>query len=222
MTDTMKRIVAIDGPTGAGKSTIAKLIAKNLGFNYLDTGALYRAIALALRNSGMNPEDSDERLMNALHKMDVSYSNGKVFLQERDVTEDIRSKEIDHYSSVFSARKVVRDFLLDAQRNTALKSDIVVEGRDTATVVFPDAKRKIYLDASLNERAKRRYLQLKNKGVHTTMEESKNKIRERDARDSTRDIAPLKIAPDALYIDSSNLSIDMVKKKILEHIKTDP
>jgi len=222
MTDTMKRIVAIDGPTGAGKSTIAKLIAKNLGFNYLDTGALYRAIALALRNSGMNPEDSDERLMNALHKMDVSYSNGKVFLQERDVTEDIRSKEIDHYSSVFSARKVVRDFLLDIQKGAALVHDIVVEGRDTTTVVFPKAWRKIYLDASLSERAKRRYLQYKEKGLHVSIEESMKNVLERDKRDSNRDIAPLRRADDAFSIDSSNLSIEQVQNKILEFIRTKP
>jgi len=222
MTDTMKRIVAIDGPTGAGKSTIAKLIAKNLGFNYLDTGALYRAIALALRNSGMNPEDSDERLMNALHKMDVSYSNGKVFLQGRDVTEDIRSKEIDHYSSVFSARKVVRDFLLDIQKGAALVHDIVVEGRDTTTVVFPKAWRKIYLDASLSERAKRRYLQYKEKGLHVSIEESMKNVLERDKRDSNRDIAPLRRADDAFSIDSSNLSIEQVQNKILEFIRTKP
>jgi len=222
MTDTMKRIVAIDGPTGAGKSTIAKLIAKNLGFNYLDTGALYRAIALALRNSGMNPEDSDERLMNALHKMDVSYSNGKVFLQERDATEDIRSKEIDHYSSVFSARKVVRDFLLDIQKGAALVHDIVVEGRDTTTVVFPKAWRKIYLDASLSERAKRRYLQYKEKGLHVSIEESMKNVLERDKRDSNRDIAPLRRADDAFSIDSSNLSIEQVQNKILEFIRTKP
>ena len=222
MTDTMKRIVAIDGPTGAGKSTIAKLIAKNLGFNYLDTGALYRAIALVLRNSGMNPEDSDERLMNALHKMDVSYSNGKVFLQGRDVTEDIRSKEIDHYSSVFSARKVVRDFLLDIQKGAALVHDIVVEGRDTTTVVFPKAWRKIYLDASLSERAKRRYLQYKEKGLHVSIEESMKNVLERDKRDSNRDIAPLRRADDAFSIDSSNLSIEQVQNKILEFIRTKP
>jgi cytidylate kinase len=216
----MKKVIAIDGPSGAGKTTIAKLVAKELGFNYLDTGSLYRTVALVLLNNGIKPEDSDEMLREVLNKSKISFSNERIFLNNKDVSEDIRSSDIDHYASVFSARKIVRDFLLDAQRDTALKSEIVVEGRDTTTVVFPDAKRKIYLDASLDERAKRRYLQLKNKGVNTSLEESKDKIRERDARDSTRDIAPLKIAPDALYIDSSNLSIDIVKKKILEYLRT--
>jgi cytidylate kinase len=218
----MKKVIAIDGPSGAGKTTIAKLIAKEIGSNYLDTGSLYRTVAFVLLNNGIKPEDSDEILRELLNKSKISFNNEKVFLNNKDVSEDIRSAEIDHYASVFSARKIVRDFLLNAQRDTALKSEIVVEGRDTTTVVFPDAKRKIYLDASLDERAKRRYLQLKNKGVNTSLEESRNQIRERDARDSTRDIAPLKIAPDALYIDSSDLSIDLVKKKILEHIRTDP
>jgi cytidylate kinase len=218
----MKKVIAIDGPSGAGKTTIAKLIAKEIGSNYLDTGSLYRTVAFVLLNNGIKPEDSDKILREVLNKSKISFNNEKVFLNNKDVSEDIRSAEIDHYASVFSARKIVRDFLLNAQRDTALKSEIVVEGRDTTTVVFPDAKRKIYLDASLDERAKRRYLQLKNKGVNTSLEESRNQIRERDARDSTRDIAPLKIAPDALYIDSSDLSIDLVKKKILEHIRTDP
>jgi cytidylate kinase len=218
----MKEVIAIDGPSGSGKTTIAKLIAKELGFNYLDTGSLYRTVALVLLNNGIKPEDSDEILREVLNKSKISFNNERVFLNNKDVSEDIRSADIDHYASVFSTKKIVRDFLLDAQRDTALKSGIVIEGRDTTTVVFPDAKRKIYLDASLDERAKRRYLQLKNKGVNTTLEESKNKIRERDVRDSTRDIAPLKIAPDAMYIDSSDLPIDMVKKKILEHIRTDP
>jgi len=222
MTDTMKKVVAIDGPTGAGKSTIAKLVAKKLGFNYLDTGALYRAIALALRNNGVNPEDSAERLMDALRKTEVSYCDGKVFLQGIDVSEDIRSKEIDHYSSVFSTRRIVRDFLLNIQRNAALVHDIVVEGRDTTTVVFPKAWKKIYLDASLDERAKRRYLQYNEKGLHINIEESIRDILERDKRDSNRDIAPLKRADDAFAVDSSNLSIEQVQENILEFIRTRP
>jgi cytidylate kinase len=216
----MKKVIAIDGPSGAGKTTIAKLVAKELGFNYLDTGSLYRTVALVLLNNGIKPEDSDEMIREVLNKSKISFNKERIFLNNKDVSEDIRSPDIDHYASVFSARKIIRDFLLDTQRDTALKSEIVVEGRDTTTVVFPDAKRKIYLDASLDERAKRRYLQLKNKGVNTRLEESKDKIRERDARDSTRDIAPLKIASDALYIDSSNLSIELVKKKILEYLRT--
>lgn len=218
----MGKVIAIDGPTGAGKSTIAKLIAETLGFDYLDTGSLYRAIALVLRNSGVNPEDSDERLMNVLHGMDIRYTDGKVYLHGKDISEDIRSKEIDHYSSVFSTRKIVRDFLFDIQRDAATIRNIVVEGRDTTTVIFSNAWKKIYLDASLEERAKRRYFQYKTKGTHISIEESIRDIMERDKRDSNRDIAPLKKADDAFAIDSSNLSVEQVQEKILEYVRAEP
>ena len=218
----MGKVIAIDGPSGSGKTTIAKLIAKEFGFNYLDTGALYRAVALALSSNGIKPEDSDDKLRDIISKNHITFSNGRVFLNGRDVSEDIRSAEIDHYSSVFSARKVVRDFLLHAQRDAALNSDLVVEGRDTTTVVFPDAKKKIFLDASVEERAKRRYLQFRGKGIDISIDESRRNIIDRDKRDSSRDIAPLKIAPGALLVDSSDLSIEQVTKKILDFIRTDP
>ncbi len=218
----MKQVIAIDGPSGSGKTTIAKLIAKELGFNYLDTGALYRAVALALSSNGIKPEDSDDKLRDIISKNHITFSNGRVFLNGRDVSEDIRSAEIDHYSSVFSARKIVRDFLLHAQRDAASNSDLVVEGRDTTTVVFPDAKKKIFLDASVEERAKRRYLQFRGKGLDISIDESRRNIIDRDKRDSSRDIAPLKIAHSALLVDSSDLSIEQVTKKILDFIRTDP
>ena len=211
----MKQVIAIDGPSGSGKTTIAKLIAKELGFNYLDTGALYRAVAMALIKNMIRPEDTDDKLRDILNKTLVTFNNGRVFLNGQDVSEDIRSKEIDHYSSVFSARKIVRDFLLDAQRDAALHDDLVVEGRDTTTVVFPDAKKKIFLDASVEERAKRRYLQFRGKGIDITMDEAKMNIIERDKRDASRDIAPLRVAAEALLIDSSNLSVEQVKNNIL-------
>jgi len=218
----MKKVIAIDGPSGAGKSTIAKLIAKELEFNYLDTGALYRAVALALRNSGIEPEDSDNKLRDALLRTDITFVNGQVFLHGKDASDDIRSKEIDHYSSVFSARKIVRDFLFGIQRNAAATNDIVVEGRDTTTVVFPNAWKKIYLDASLEERARRRYLQYQEKGMYISIEEAKRDVMKRDNRDVNRDIAPLKMAAGALAVDSSNLSIEQVKEKILKFIKAAP
>ncbi|MBI5188702.1 MAG: (d)CMP kinase, partial [Nitrospirae bacterium] len=124
--------------------------------------------------------------------------------------------------SVFSARKIVRDFLLDAQRNTALNNDLVVEGRDTTTVVFPDAWKKIYLDASVEERAKRRYLQFREKGIDISMDDSRKDVMERDIRDTNRDIAPLKRATDAFLIDSSNLSVGQVMGKIIEFIRAEP
>jgi cytidylate kinase len=218
----MKQVVAIDGPSGSGKTTIARLIAKELGFNYLDTGALYRAVAMALIKNMIRPEDTDDKLRDILKKTLVTFNNGRVFLNGQDVSEDIRSKEIDHYSSVFSARKIVRDFLLDAQREAALHDDLVVEGRDTTTVVFPDAKKKVFLDASVEERAKRRYLQFRGKGIDITMDEAKMNIIERDKRDASRDIAPLRVAAEALLIDSSNLSVEQVKNNIIDFARTDP
>jgi cytidylate kinase len=218
----MKQVIAIDGPSGSGKTTIAKLIAKELGFNYLDTGALYRAVAMALIKNMIGTEDTDDKLRNILNNTFVTFNNGRVFLNGQDVSEDIRSKEIDHYSSVFSARKIVRDFLLDAQREAALHDNLVVEGRDTTTVVFPDCKKKIFLDASVEERAKRRYLQFREKGIDITMDEAKTSIIERDKRDASRDIAPLRVAAEALLIDSSNLSVEQVKNNIIDFARTDP
>jgi cytidylate kinase len=216
----MGKVIAIDGPSGAGKSTIAKLIAREMGFDYLDTGALYRAVAFTLRNNDIDGEDSDSKIMYVLKKTDIAFNNGRVFLNGKDVSEDVRSKEIDYYSSVFSARKIVRDFLLDAQRNAATTNNIVVEGRDTTTVLFPNAWKKIYLDASPEERAKRRYLQFKDKDVYANPEEAKRDVMERDIRDSNRDLAPLKRAENAFLLDSSDLSVEQAKEEILRFIKT--
>jgi CMP/dCMP kinase len=215
----MRQVIAIDGPAGSGKTTIAKLIAQELGYSYLDTGALYRAVAFFLRKQMIQPHDDDDRLRDVLSRTVVVFRNGRVILNDDDVTDDIRSKDIDHYSSVFSARKIVRDFLLDPQREALLHDDLVVEGRDTTTVVFPDAQKKIFLDASVEERGKRRYLQYREKGIEMTLEEAKNSIIERDGRDACRDIAPLVKAPDALLIDSSNFSVEAVKDKILNFVR---
>ena len=217
----MGKVIAIDGPSGAGKSTIAKELAKRLGFSYLDTGALYRAVALALRGKGIEPEASDDKLKAVLIYAQVNFVDGKVFLNKKDVSEEIRTTEIGHYSSVFSARKVVRDFLLDIQRNTALNDNIVAEGRDMTTVVFPDAWKKFYLDASLDERAKRRYLQLKDKGTNITEHEAEKDVAERDTRDSSRDIAPLRKADDAVHIDSSVITAGEVLENILKSIRSE-
>jgi cytidylate kinase len=129
---------------------------------------------------------------------------------------------MDHYSSVFSARKVVRDFLLDAQRNAAFQNDLVVEGRDTTTVVFPQAQKKIFLNATLEERAKRRFLQFREKGIDISMDEARENMMDRDKRDASRDIAPMTIAPDALKVDSSNLTIEQVTTTILDFVRRDP
>jgi len=213
-----KRIVAIDGPSGAGKSTVARLLAERLGFQYLDTGALYRAVALYLRRQGLGEDVSDETLTRVLKGLDIGFSNGRVFINREDVSEAVRSPEIGHYSSVFSARRPVREFLLSIQRTYPEKYDTVVEGRDMGTVVFPEAWIKFFLDASRQERAKRRYLQLVQKGTDVTMEEALQDVQQRDERDSQRDLAPLRRSPDAIYIDSTSMGIEETIKKMLEFL----
>ncbi|MEW6115529.1 MAG: (d)CMP kinase [Nitrospirota bacterium] len=215
----MHKVIAIDGPSGSGKSTITKLLAEKLGFQLLDTGALYRAVALHLRRQQVEPESTDAEIRDKLENVSIIFKEGKVLLNGEDVSEAIRTTEAGHYASVFSARKVVRDFLFQVQRDAALHSDIVAEGRDMTTVVFPDAWKKFYLDASEESRAKRRYQQLKEKGIATTMEEAIRDVRERDIRDSKRDIAPLKRAEDALYIDTTNLTPEEVLSLILSSIR---
>ncbi len=200
---------------------MAKLIAKETGFDYLDTGALYRATALNLVRLGLNEDSSDEEIASALEKTRVEFSRGRVILNGVDVSEEIRSSEAGHYASVFSARRPVRRFLLDIQRDAAKEADLVAEGRDMTTVVFPEACRKIYLDASVGERARRRTEELIAKGFAVDKEKIRNEIIERDARDSGRAIAPLRKAGDAFYIDSTGLTREEVLVLIMQVIKKD-
>jgi len=217
----MNRVIAIDGPSGAGKSTIAKLLARELGFEYLDTGALYRAVALSLLQRGLNEESRDHDIVTALEKTKVAFRHGKVFLNHKDVSQEIRSPQASHFASVFSARRVVREFLLDIQREALHHEDLIAEGRDMTTVVFPYAYKKFYLDASAEERARRRTLELIAKGYEADEERIRLDIIERDARDSGRDLAPLKKAEDAVLIDSTGLSVDDVFRTILAIIRQD-
>ncbi len=215
----MKKVIAMDGPSGAGKSTIAKLLARELGYSYLDTGALYRAVALHLQRCGLGENASDDEIALALEKAEVKFVNGRVFLNGKDVSEEIRSPEAGHYASVFSARRPVREYLLGTQRQAAETSDLVAEGRDMTTVVFPDACTKVYLDASVEERVRRRTLELATKGFEVDEGLIRREISERDARDTGRDIAPLKRADDALFVDSSGLSVEEVFKRILAIVR---
>lgn len=227
----MGRVIAIDGPSGAGKSTVSRLLAKRLGFKYLDTGALYRATALYLRRKGLNEDSTDEEIKQALDGFSITFKEERVFIKgsneqsaigyqsDEDVSEIIRTTESGHFASVFSARKVVREFLLDIQRDMAKGSDLIAEGRDMTTVVFPDAWKKFFITASEDERARRRFEQLRCKGIDITMDEAVRDVRERDKRDQERDIAPLRASKDAIIIDTSNKKIKEVIEEMLSFIK---
>lgn len=221
----MKKVIAIDGPSGAGKSTVSKEIAKTLGFQYLDTGALYRAVAYYFFKkfnyidnfSLLTAQEIEKEIKN----IKIQYKNGRVFLLGEDVSDLIRDPEVGEITSQLSAQKVVRDFLLPLQRSFAEKVDIVAEGRDMTTVVFPDAWKKFYLDASPEIRAKRRFEQLKKSGKEITFEEALKDVIERDKRDCSRENAPLRISKDAFYIDTSELTLQEVISIVLKKVAED-
>ena len=203
--------VAIDGPSGAGKSTLARRLAADLGYVYVDTGAIYRTIGLFLQICGISPKDVDgiTRLIDDA-AIQIEYDNAgaqHMILNGQDVTEDLRTEEMGSYASQISALKVVRDVLLDLQRDLAATRNVVMDGRDIGTVVLPKADVKIFLTASPEVRAQRRLLELREKGnKKATLEHVLEDIRQRDLRDTTRAVAPLKQAPDAVVLDTSSLS----------------
>jgi len=211
--------VAIDGPAGAGKSTIAKLVAKEKGYIYVDTGAMYRALAIHFLKKGLKPEDT-ELIKVACEDAEVSlqYENGvqQVYLNGENVTHLLRTEEVGNMASVSSAIGEVRAKLLSLQRNLAAEKDVVMDGRDIGTNILPNADVKVYLTASVETRAKRRYLELQEKGVECNLEEIAHDIEERDYRDMHRDIAPLKQADDAVFVDSSDMTIPEVVKTIID------
>ena len=209
-----KYSIAIDGPAGAGKSTIAKALAKELGYHYVDTGAIYRTVAYFLDLLGISPKDVDgvTRYIDELN-VEIEYDEeGKqhMLMNGMDVTDDIRTQDISQKASLVSAHAIVRDMLLDMQRNLAKKYDVIMDGRDIGTVVLPKATVKIFLTASPEIRARRRYDELVAKGTETTYEKVLAEVKQRDHQDSTRAIAPLKKAKDAHLVDSSELDIDGV------------
>ena len=209
--------VAIDGPAGAGKSTIAKLVAKEKGYIYVDTGAMYRAMAVYFLQEGISPQDT-EKIRLAAQNADVSicYEDGiqQVYLNGSNVTDRLREEAVGNMASVSSAVREVRARLLDLQRNLAKEADVIMDGRDIGTNILPDADVKIYLTASVDTRAKRRFDELKEKGQDWDFEAIKEDIKERDARDMNREIAPLKKAEDAILVDSSEMTIDQVVETI--------
>ena len=214
--------IAIDGPAGAGKSTIARLAAKELGFVYVDTGAMYRAIALYLLDNkvDINNEKELKDALNNIH-INIVYEAGvqHVFLDLVDVSEEIRSEKVGNMASTSSALAPVREKLLDLQRDIAAKNDVIMDGRDIGTNILPNAELKIYLTASVDVRAKRRYDELILKGENPDLDDIKKGIETRDYQDMNRDIAPLKQADDAEYIDSSDMTIAEVVDKIVKLAK---
>ena len=215
--------IAIDGPAGAGKSSIAKALSKRLGYIYIDTGAMYRAVALFFVENNVS-DGTDSRIESLLEKLEISikYEDGaqKVILNGEDVTGKLRLEEIGKLASKFSAIGSVREKLVALQRKLAQKENVVMDGRDIGTVVLPNADLKIYLSASSKVRAKRRYLELSEKG-HTDLDinEIEDEIIKRDEADMNREISPLKQADDAYYLDSSDMTLEEVVSKILSMVK---
>lgn len=215
----MRDNIAIDGPAGAGKSTIAKGIARRLSFIYVDTGAMYRAMAYYLLQQGISPDDSrgmEEACKNA--DITIQYENGEqqVILNGENVTSCLRREEVGNMASVSSAHPAIREKLVELQRQMAQSADVVMDGRDIGTQVLPKANVKIYLTASARTRAERRYKELTEKGIPCDLEAIETDINERDYRDMTREISPLKQADDAVLVDTSHMNIQEVTQAILD------
>ena len=211
--------IAIDGPAGAGKSTIARAVAKELSFICVDTGAMYRAVALYLMELGITAEQKDqisEKCQDA--HVSIRYVDGEqqVWLNDRDVSSQIRKEEVGNMASVVSAVPAVRQHLFQLQRSLAAENNVVMDGRDIGTTILPDAQVKIFLTASVETRGKRRALELEAKGEKHSIEEICQDIRDRDHRDMTREISPLRQAEDGVLVDSSDMTISQVVQRILD------
>ena len=216
--------VAVDGPAGSGKSTITKMVAKSLGFNYVDTGAMYRALTFNFLSNGLD-ELEEEKIKELLSKTDfkVKYVDGVqyVYVNDEEVSDKIRTAEVSKFTSLFAKSPAVRDFLIDTQRNLANTNNIIMDGRDIASVVLPNADVKIFLTASVEERARRRVLDFERQGIENVdFEKVKEDIKARDWQDENRDIAPLVKVESATLIDTTSLTIDEVVEKMTELVKS--
>ena len=214
----MKRVIAIDGPAGAGKSTVAKIVAEKLGYTYIDTGAMYRAVAW--KTLQQSSEATDEAILRAVEGIDVRLactdSGTRVTVDGTDVTGEIRTPEVTHIVSRVAALGPVREKMVELQRAMAADGAVVMDGRDIGTNVLPNADVKIFLTASVEERARRRYDEMKEKGYAVDFDDLKKEIASRDKQDSEREISPLRQAEDAILLDSTALSIDAVVARIME------
>lgn len=206
--------IAIDGPAGSGKSTIAKKIAKTLGIEYIDTGAMYRALAFYMNENNLSLQE----LKNEMDLMNIEFKKERTFINGKDISDFIRTNEISSLASKVSKDKEIREKLVDLQRKLADKVSCVMEGRDITSVVLKDAEYKFYLDANPRVRAKRRLNDLKGKDSKITLDELIGEIEERDKRDKTRENSPLQITKDSNYIDTSDMTVEDVVNKILSYV----
>ena len=216
--------VAVDGPAGSGKSTITKMVAKSLGFNYVDTGAMYRALTYNFLSNGLD-ELEEEKIKGLLGKIEfkVEYVDGVqyVYVNDEEVSDKIRTAEVSKFTSLFAKSPAVRDFLIDTQRNLANTNNIIMDGRDIASVVLPNADVKIFLTASVKERARRRMLDFERQGIaNVDFEKVKEDIKARDWQDENRDIAPLVKVDSAILLDTTSMTIDEVVVKMTELVKS--
>ncbi len=207
----MKIVIAIDGPSGSGKSTVARAVAARLGYLYVDSGAMYRAVALCAREAGI-PPDAVDLLAALAARIEIDLRRNaagvRIFVDGHDVTEAIRTPEISKGASLIAVLPAVRERLVAQQQRIGAAGGIVMEGRDIGTVVFPRAELKVFLDASPDERARRRHAQHLEQGIESSLEKTKKEVEERDRRDSTRSVSPLVQAPDAVYLDTTALTAD--------------
>ena len=216
--------VAVDGPAGSGKSTITKMVAKSLGFNYVDTGAMYRALTYNFLSNNLS-ELNEKRIKELLSKVQfrVEYVDGVqyVYVNDEEVSDKIRTAEVSKYTSLFAKSPAVREFLIDTQRNLAGSNNIIMDGRDIASVVLPNADVKIFLTASVEERARRRVLDFERQGIENVdFEKVKEDIKARDWQDENRDIAPLVQVESATLLDTTSLTLEEVVAKMTELVKT--
>jgi cytidylate kinase len=211
-------VITIDGPSGSGKGTIAKLLAERLGWAILDSGALYRLVGYSAEKAGIGFDNID-KLCEIAKNMDVLFDGDRVYLDGEEVSRIIRTESAGNSASKVAAVPEVRETLLEWQRSYAKKPGLVADGRDMGSVVFPDAEVKVFLTASAEERAKRRYNQLKEKGISVSLRDLVRDIQERDERDSNRDVAPLVAPVAALEVESTSLSIDEVLEKVREKVR---